>query len=57
MNLSDAGIEAFKLTMNCAIGTSLQKKSDKPVDHVELQRDDNRNKMVVPFGIYELTRR
>jgi hypothetical protein len=26
MNLSDAGIEAFKLTMNCAIGTSLQKK-------------------------------
>ena len=26
MNLSDAGIEAFGLTMNCAIGTSLRKK-------------------------------
>jgi len=26
MNLSDAGIEAFRLTMNCAIGISLGKK-------------------------------
>jgi hypothetical protein len=26
MNLSDAGIEAFRLTMNCAIGTSLQEQ-------------------------------
>jgi hypothetical protein len=57
MNLSDAGIEAFRLTMNCAIGTSLEKKSDKPVEHLELQRYGNRNKMVEPIGVYELTRR
>jgi len=28
MNLSDAGIEAFRLTMNCAIGTSLRKRKE-----------------------------
>jgi hypothetical protein len=29
MNFSDAGIEAFRFTMNCAIGTSLEKMMEQ----------------------------
>jgi len=48
MNLSDGGIEAFRLTMNCAIGISLGDRKQRNCNHVSTTvkggRNEGRNK-------------
>jgi len=60
MNLSDGGIEAFRLTMNCAIGISLGDGKQRNDNHVSTTVKGGRKEEIktTDFQMYqELTRR